>query len=447
MVLFAEEKANRKPEYDVAALSDGQSRILVGWRRHGRYLIAAAFVDCQNIDILQRLAKGWLNVQVALEKSDSRNTILERLTEELSRGYEELAVTRQFATKQVELDASNDVGLLADETLPDLLRSIRADAAALVRTSPDGRTFVASRCGKDSITDDQFIECIDRYGPESFDSPFVRNRPIEGIDSIHGFAIVCIRKGGEVFGWLIAVNPVHRIVGDGTAVLSEQELGSFETTLMGSAASFFSSHVKNSELVSQLEQQLTSIVRALVSAVDAKDPYTRGHSERVAEFARVIGGELGLSESEQAELHFTGLLHDIGKIGIPDAILRKEGHLTDAEYDVIKTHPTIGWEIVRDVEELGYAKSGIMHHHENYDGSGYPHQLSGEDIPLYGRIIAVADSFDAMTSDRSYRKGRSASEVIKILSDGAGTQWDPAIVKAFQAALPQIEKAAQFTAV
>ena len=441
---FAAVEPDGAPAHTVTAAGDSQHHIIVRWKVESTYLIACIRGECSNSEILGRLAKCWIDLQKASDDLEQRSELLGRMTGELARGYEELALTRHFATKQVELDASNDINCLADQTLPDLLRSIRAATAALIQKKDDGQLVVTSRSGEELVSTEQLVECARRFGEASFDKPFVNNRAIQDLPTIHGLAVVSIRQGAEVFGWLVAVNPKDRSF-SGEDLRSEQELGSFETTLMGSAASFFSSHVKNSDLVRQLEKQLISIVRALVSTIEAKDPYTRGHSERVAEYARIISRQLGQSKNAESRIHFAGLLHDIGKIGIPDAILQKSGPLTDEEYATIKAHPVIGWDIVRDVEELGYAKDGILHHHERYDGKGYPHQLAGEEIPLIGRIMAVADAFDAMTSDRSYRKSRSLNEVVKVLEDGAGSQWDPEIVEAFKGALPDIQAVANLS--
>ena len=438
---FAAE-ATTQPAHAVETATGSKHHVVVGWTTPDCYLIACVLCDCANKDILDRLASCWIELQKVSSDLENRRELLGRMTAELARGYEELALTRQFATKQVELDASNDISCLAEQTLPDLRRSIQASTVALIQKKPDGQPEVTCRVGDELVSSKELAECACRFGSASFDEPYVLNNTLENIPSIYGLAVVSIRKGAEVFGWLIAVNPTERTFYEDSLLRSERELGSFETTLMGAAASFFSSHVKNSDLVRQLEKQLISIVRALVSTVEAKDPYTRGHSERVAEYARIISRQIGQSRTAESRIHFAGLLHDIGKIGIPDAILQKSGPLTDEEFKTIQAHPVIGWDIVRDVEELGYAKDGILHHHEKYDGTGYPHQLAGEEIPLIGRIMAVADAFDAMTSDRSYRKSRSVTEVVEVLKAGAGSQWDPVVVEAFQQVLPEIKAVA-----
>ena len=166
-------------------------------------------------------------------------------------------------------------------------------------------------------------------------------------------------------------------------------------------------------------------VLALAKTIDAKDQYTRGHSERVAQYARRIAGLAGATPERQEQIYQMGLLHDIGKIGVPGIIINKTAHLTDAEYATIKSHTTIGGSILRMIEEFPELSIGACSHHERYDGRGYPNGLRGEDIPLEARIIAVADAYDAMTSNRSYRSALSQNHVRSEIEKGKGTQFDP----------------------
>ncbi|MDO7906683.1 HD domain-containing protein [Paenibacillus sp. JX-17] len=185
---------------------------------------------------------------------------------------------------------------------------------------------------------------------------------------------------------------------------------------------------------SRNRQLLDSYFATLAAALDARDPYTAGHSLRVAAYSVTIGKIYGLSEEGIDLLRKTALLHDIGKIGVPDYVLLKEGKLTDEEFDKIKMHPVLGENILRQIEPadaMAPYLPGVRSHHERYDGRGYPDGLSGEDIPLFGRIIAVADAYDAMTSDRPYRKGMDAERALSILDEGKGTQWDPRFASLF----------------
>ena len=181
-----------------------------------------------------------------------------------------------------------------------------------------------------------------------------------------------------------------------------------------------------------------SMLDALVTAVDNKDRYTRKHSEDVMEYSLMIVRELGLGESEQHMVAVAALIHDVGKIGVPDAILRKPGRLTDQEFEAVKQHPMMGSVMVGAVPGLEDTLDAVLHHHERWDGGGYPFGLEGEKTPLAARLMAVADAFSAMTTDRPYRKGMDQQQALDILQDGSGTQWDPKCVSAF---LAGIEKA------
>lgn len=170
------------------------------------------------------------------------------------------------------------------------------------------------------------------------------------------------------------------------------------------------------------------IVKSLADAIDAKDTYTNGHSGRVADYSREIAKRFGYSEKEQDEIYMMGLLHDVGKIGIPDAVINKPTHLTEEEYDLIKNHPVMGARILKNIKEMPRLVTGARWHHERYDGNGYPDGLKGEDIPEGARIIAVADSYDAMSSRRSYRDVLPQGKVKEELQKGRGTQFDPQFV-------------------
>ena len=178
-----------------------------------------------------------------------------------------------------------------------------------------------------------------------------------------------------------------------------------------------------------------SMLDALVTAVDNKDRYTRKHSEDVMEYSLMIVREMGMDEGEQHTVAVAALLHDVGKIGVPDAILRKPGKLTDQEFEAVKQHPMMGAVMVGAVPGLEDILDAVRHHHERWDGDGYPFGLRGEETPMFARLMAVADAFSAMTTDRPYRKGMDREQALSILADGAGTQWDPECVSAFLTAV------------
>ncbi len=167
------------------------------------------------------------------------------------------------------------------------------------------------------------------------------------------------------------------------------------------------------------------VVQTLAAAIDAKDTYTNGHSDRVAEYSREIAKRYGYTEKEQDDIYMMGLLHDVGKIGVPDEIINKKGKLTDEEYAAIKVHPEIGDRILKKVKEMPKLSIGARWHHERYDGTGYPDGLKGDEILEEARIIAVADAYDAMTSHRSYRDILPQAVVREEIAKGKGTQFDP----------------------
>lgn len=184
----------------------------------------------------------------------------------------------------------------------------------------------------------------------------------------------------------------------------------------------------NEELIeskTQLEKAYMETVQALRLTVEAKDEYTRGHSDRVAYYSRALAKEIGLSKEEQERIYIGGLFHDIGKIGVPDEILKKAGKLTDDEYSEIKNHPLIGHQIISATSIFEDICPIVKHHHERYDGRGYPGNLKGTDIPLYARISALGDAFDAMTSDRNYRPRLTLQEALMEIQKNCGTQFDP----------------------
>jgi ribonuclease P protein subunit RPR2 len=181
----------------------------------------------------------------------------------------------------------------------------------------------------------------------------------------------------------------------------------------------------------ELKRSYRATVRALANAVEARDAYTGKHAERVAAYGIEIGREAGLEVTDSPEIEFGFLLHDVGKVAVPDAILFKTSKLTAEEYALIAKHPVTGWEILREIEFLGEAKLVVRHHHERWDGAGYPDGLAGEDIPLAARVFAVADTLDALTTDRPYRPASHWPEAREVIARVAGTQFDPDVVAAF----------------
>jgi len=190
-------------------------------------------------------------------------------------------------------------------------------------------------------------------------------------------------------------------------------------------------------LYRELQSMVINMIHAFVSTIEAKDKYTCGHSERVTNYSLKMASLLGWKKEIQDVLRMSAILHDIGKIGVPEAILMKSGSLTEWEYSIIKCHPENGAHIVEKVPQFQYVLPGILFHHERYDGKGYPHGLGGQEIPEFGRLIAVADAYDAMTGERPYRKGLQHEQAIQELQANCGKQFDPEMVEVFLQAYHQ----------
>jgi len=204
-----------------------------------------------------------------------------------------------------------------------------------------------------------------------------------------------------------------------------------EVKLIRSSAGAGAVFIENRRLYNELQAMMLDLVRALVSSVDAKDPYTCGHSERVALMAHALACEMGLADDQVEQVYMAGLLHDIGKIGTPEAILSKEGRLAPEERRIVAEHPGIGGRILQGIRQLEGVREAVVHHHERIDGSGYPDGLRGDAIPPLARVIGLADAFDAMTSTRPYRPMLPLDAVIREIERHSGTQFDPAVVEAF----------------
>jgi putative nucleotidyltransferase with HDIG domain len=280
-------------------------------------------------------------------------------------------------------------------------------------TRPDDRAIRSSMC-----------EWVAREG-----RPLIFNPPAEGeagvgqIDDVTGAtAALCVP--------LISNEGII-----GAVTVGSREPGfrftSDDVRLLSTIANHATIAVGNIELFSSLQEAYIATVRALAAAVDAKDPYTRGHSDRVSDYSMSIAERLDLSTEQRTALEMAAYLHDIGKIGIREEILLKPGRLSDDEMAQMRHHPLIGANILKPVAFPWAIAPIVRHHHEHWDGRGYPAGLRGEEIPLLARILTAADAYEAMTSDRPYRRGRSADEAVAELKRCSGTQFDPRVVDAF----------------
>lgn len=272
------------------------------------------------------------------------------------------------------------------------------------------------------LQDDDAAELLDNHRPAICEPglcPFIPTDRIEdtGIKSV---VLVPIYSRDHMLGMMVLYYNREK------DELCEEELN-LSSAVAGQAAVA----LENASLYEELEMSYFSTVRALAKAIEVKDPYTYGHSERVTDYSMAICRKMELSERETKNIKYAAALHDIGKIGISRKILDKEGSLSDEEFVYIKTHPQLGDSIMEPVVFLKEPRQTILHHHERWDGNGYPDGLKGEDIILSARILSVADSFEAMMSDRPYRKALPLSVALRELEVNAGTQFDPEVVKAF----------------
>ncbi len=344
----------------------------------------------------------------------------------------------------------------ARTALDGLKNFIQAETLAFVLcdTTISGHAGIYKRIfslGKTELDSELVLQLLKLAGPNFFCESYINNHIEKEThlsrfnDEIQSLVIIPALCNHRCFGWLIAINrqnyePPPEL---GRTRDREHRSRNFNTKtalLMESAASVLATHAHNLQLLNEQQGLLIGTVRSLVNTIDAKDKYTCGHSDRVAQIAKCIAHGYGLSDQDCQKIYLAGLLHDIGKIGVRDEVLMKAGQLTPEEFAEIKMHPVFGYEILKHLHQLEHVLPGVMHHHESWDGKGYPHQLKEEEIPLAARILSVADAYDAMTSDRSYRKGMPPQKAEAILKDGAGKQWEPAVVEAFFRILPKARR-------
>jgi HD-GYP domain-containing protein (c-di-GMP phosphodiesterase class II) len=384
----------------------------------------------------------------ALRRENARlNDESMSLAAQLAEAFEELALIRSLA-KHVALPDSAAASLeVARGILSQLLPVTDAQGLVLVLSgtedgpAPDDLSELYGRIlwtDQRVLDDPQCWRLIHTHRDAAAARPVVRNadalsRLDERIEGLREFMMAEVRSHNRLFGWLAACNRQYNQLPSGH--LAQEGFTTIQSTLLVTAASMLAANLHNVELLRQKEALFTDMVRALVGALDARDRYTCGHSERVARLVRRLGEQIGLDGPQLEQLYLAGLLHDVGKIAVSDTLLKKPERLTDEEFAALARHPVIGWSMLHELPALRHVAAGVLHHHECYDGSGYPDRLAGEAIPLDARIIAICDAYDAMTSDRPYRSGMPDQLAVSVLSKAAGSQWDPRLVEAFLACL------------
>lgn len=371
--------------------------------------------------LLERLLESALAHCVAEAKNAEYLEELCQLGNQIDYTYEEITLLHAL-TQNLQISRSpEELAVLCLERLRGLVGA-GANIIWLEPAREKGHFLVDGQLPFDQP---QMERLIERFDDHDWSRPLVKNkfhRTLLGASypGLRNLMIVPIAEGTHRSGWIVSCNL------DG-----ERDYGTVEGSLLGSIATILGTHLRNIDLYQQHEELMLSFVRSLVSSLDAKDPYTRGHSERVALIGRKLGRELGLPEEDLQDIYLAGLLHDIGKIGVDDRILQKPGQLTGEEFAKIQKHPMIGYSILKGLRNLQRILPGVRNHHETYNGVGYPDRLQGEQIPLMARILAVADSYDAMGSNRPYRDGMPLEALEDIFRRGSGKQWDPRVIDAY----------------
>jgi hypothetical protein len=369
------------------------------------------------------------NLAELIEDRWSTQSEIDDMAHELTQSFEDLYLYSRIATQIKTLQVS---GSMLEELLTQLLQTMRVDVAfAKLQGVKDYRVLVENPELPDKVSGldsffDSLIDSIPRSAPSLEENYFIVNdsKLTPGYGDLHPdpyrFLAVEVSHKDTFYGWLglasFNVNKIFR---------------RSELRLLASIAEQLGVVIDNTNLYRDLERFVINVVKALVQAIEAKDVYTRGHSERVNRCCALMADRLNLDARQKVSLHWASILHDIGKIAIAEHILNKPEALTDREYGIIQEHPKEGFSILKPLEQLSEALPGILHHHERWDGGGYPRGLKGGGIPLLARVIAVADTFDALTSERPYRAASTQQEALAIIRELAGTQLDPDLVSVF----------------
>ncbi|MEX1232070.1 MAG: HD-GYP domain-containing protein [Planctomycetaceae bacterium] len=375
-------------------------------------------IDC---DLMHDLMQNIIDRMQLLQRVYQMEKESVQLTLQLERNHEEIDILH---TLTQNLQISRSPAEMARLCLKRMNGVIRAECTAIwLADHHDKAVFYFD--GDLLLGEIDLARLISHFDSHDWSRPVIQNN-VKGtafehqFPQLRNFIIVPVAEGKHRFGWIISCN------------LHESScFSNVESSLLKSVAIILGTHVRNIDLYAKHDELLVSFVKSLVSTLDAKDPYTRGHSERVALVARCLGEELGLPQTDLEDIYLSGVLHDIGKIGVDDRILRKDDALTPEEFAHIQQHPVIGYNILLGLKNLHRILPGVRNHHENFNGQGYPDKLKGREISLMARILAVADSFDAMGSDRPYRKGMPLDQIETIFRERAGEQWDAGVIDAY----------------
>jgi len=370
---------------------------------------------------------------------------IEMVGTELAQTYEELVLLHRLSTNMKVTEADSNFLQMACDSLTEIV-SVEGIAILLEKAINDERhwgiaagsglidideqttAILHSRLtddinsGKEALLDSE-VDSSFRYDWPSRIKNIIAV-PLFGKEKVESHFAGKNKTCNSIMGFMVAINRIGK-----------QDFDSTDVKLFNSVAGGCAVFIENGRLFKDLKELFIGSLKALTSSIDAKDTYTHGHSERVAFISRWIAERLSeqepLEEEQIHKVYLAGLLHDIGKIGIEEAVLRKDGKLTEQEFSRIKKHPSIGANILREIQQMRDIIPGVLYHHERVDGRGYPDGLVGEKIPLTGKIVGLADSFDAMTSKRTYRNAMTVEQALAEIERGLGTQFDEKLGRIF----------------
>jgi len=417
---------------------------------NGREAVATALIDLtDNTNPDQQECEYFVEMLSLLaEKFQAETKVeeqIEKVSTELAQTYEELVLLHRLSTNMKVTEADSNFLQMACDSLTEIV-SVEGIAILLEKSIDDERHWTIAagsglidideqkavilhsrlsddiNSGKEALLDSE-VDASFRYEWPSQINNIIAV-PLFGKEQAESHFAGKNQTSNSIMGFMVAINRIGK-----------QDFDSTDVKLFNSVAGGCAVFIENGRLFKDLKELFIGSLKALTSSIDAKDTYTHGHSERVAFISRWIAEHLSerepLEEEQIHKVYLAGLLHDIGKIGIEEAVLRKNGKLTEQEFTRIKKHPSIGAGILREIRQMRDIVPGVLCHHERVDGKGYPNGLVGDKIPLTGKIIGLADSFDAMTSKRTYRNAMTVEHALAEIEKGLGTQFDEKLGRLF----------------
>lgn len=396
---------------------------------HGRHardqLMDIPLPDQTSLPTLIQAVEWWLH---DLGELRDASTHIESFGRQLTDAYEELALLQKVSRNMNVLRQPRQ---FLDSVCQDLLEVMpfRWTALKLSPTRPGCSEFadLLFTAGNFDCDRDRLLRVVDHIiATRTDNTPLVREEGLvcdcPELEALERSAVVQpLADSDSAYGAIIV----------GGKIGESAQVNSFDLKILGATAEHVRIFLDNVGLYDNLQKMFLGTLEAITASIDAKDRYTCGHSRRVAYLSRELARRSGLDEATIVRVHIAGLVHDVGKIGVPESVLSKPGRLTDDEFEMIKKHPEIGVRILRDIPNFEDIIPGVMSHHERFDGNGYPQRLKGLDIPLFGRVIGIADAFDAMSSTRTYRRALSSVDVLAEMQRCAGSQFDPDLIPHF----------------